>query len=266
MSLKRTHDELIKFVYDLDLLSINMDESCIDDVWKYIIYDVQEYNKRDKYKWYYGYPPVQNFTLEQSDRPDIIYKCNEFVMGIECFEFDSSKKTRKGSKQKQREREVERDIREEYRHALVPKGGFLSIERHVDVELSITSYYKSLMSTFKTHAKSIADYRKNLSGLANDKRIMLSFYIEDTTAIGNYMSVKGRVEALDPLKIPGFLEELSLVQGLDYIMIKTSDLYVPSLRIQRVSDSLLDELFKNCYGPNDKFIQYQYKREVHYWG
>ena len=139
MDSKRSHHELDKFVHDFNKLLINPEESCIDDIWEIIIKDVCEYKKRDQYKWYYGSIPAQNFSFEQSDRPDIIYQCEDFIMGIECFQFDASKKTRKGSKQKQMECKADRDIIEEYRRLKVPTGGFLSIERPVDVELSITS-------------------------------------------------------------------------------------------------------------------------------
>ena len=268
MDSKRSHHELDKFVHDFNKLLINPEESCIDDIWEIIIKDVCEYKKRDQYKWYYGSIPAQNFSFEQSDRPDIIYQCEDFIMGIECFQFDASKKTRKGSKQKQMECKADRDIIEEYRRLKVPTGGFLSIERPVDVELSITSYYDSLASTFRAHANSINDYRKKLELLSREtrKRVLLSFYIEDTTAIGNYIITNGRTEALNPLKTPLFLEELKLTQGVDYIIIKTTDCYVPSIRIQKISIPLLNRLYKKCYGSNDKFVQYKYKRESHFWG
>ena len=133
------------------------------------------------------------------------------------------------------------------------------------MEFSIRSYCDSLISNFRNHAGCIEDYRKKLKELAYDKRMLLSFYIEDTTAIGNYMSVNGKMEALNPLRIPEFVEELASTQGLDYVVIRTTDLYVPSIRIQRITNALLSELSEKYYGPDDKFIQYHYTRESHFW-
>lgn len=266
MSSKHFHHELGKFVYDLGHLSIDSGKDSIDEVWGKITNDIQEYEKFEEYKWLDDYIPEQSFSLEQSDRPDIIYQCEGFIMGIECFEFDASKKGRRGSTQRQKEREVDRKIHEEYRHSSVPENGFLSIERNVDVDFSITSYYESLVSTFKSHADSIIGYRNNLTEKAPGKKVLLSFFIEDVTALGNYVIVNGKTESLNPLKIPFFLGELASIQGLDYIIFKTMDSYVPSLYIQKLSKPLLAELLKKCYGPNDKYVQYQYKRESHYWG
>lgn len=187
---KHTHNELGKFVFEFEHNSILQAEESLDDVWKRIIRDIHEYCEADRYKWYYGYLPTQDFTIEQTERPDIIYQCDDFIMGIECFEFDASKKTRKGSTQKTKELKADIEIKEEYHNSEVPEDSSLSIERPVDVEFSITSYYKSLNSSFLHHAKSIVDYRKKLNEIAPDKKVLLSFFIEDTTALGNYVVVK----------------------------------------------------------------------------
>ena len=266
MSAKHFHHELDKFVYDLRHLSIDSGEDSIDEVWIKITNDVLNYAKFKEYKWFDDNIPAQIFSLEQSDRPDIIYQCEDFIMGIECFEFDASKKRRGGSTQRQKEWEVDREIHEEYQHSTVPEKGFLSIERNVDVDFSITSYYESLLSTFKAHADSIIDYRNNLTEKAPGKKVLLSFFIEDVTALGNYVIVNGKMESLNPLKIPFFLGELASIRGLDYVIFKTTDSYVPSLYIQKLSKPLLTELLKKCYGPNDKYVQYHYKRESHFWG
>ena len=98
MNSRQFHRELTKFAYGLSWPTINQNESGVDEVWKTIINDVDEYNKRDKYKYYYGFVPAMDFSIVQSDRPDIVYQCKDFIMGIECFEFDASKKNRRSEK------------------------------------------------------------------------------------------------------------------------------------------------------------------------
>ena len=261
-----SHHELSSFLFDLDNLTNSAFFEAIDDVWEQIINDVHEYEKRELYKWYYGKLPAYPFSFIQSERPDIIYQRDEFVMGIESFQFDASKKTRKGRKQRQQEIKADRVIHEEYQHSKVPGDGFLSIKKPVDVEFSITNYCESLLSALKSHSNSIANYRNHLAEISPDKKILLSFFIEDSTALGNYVISNGKAEALNPLKLPFFLILLASIQGLDYVIIKTTDSYVPSLQFQKISKPILAELLKNCYSPEDKYIQYQYERESHYWG
>ena len=266
MSKEHIHDELHKLVFDLNHHTILQSEDGLDGVWQKIIKDVCDYETRMSNPWYPEYASPQDYSLEQSDRPDIIYECDDYIMGIECFEFDASKKTRKGSKQKQKEQEADRAIREEYQQSTVPKDSFLSIERLVDVELSAKNYYESLLSNFKIHADSIDEYRHNLSKKATGKRNLLTFFIKDVTAIGNYVEEGGKAEALNPLKLPLILGLLASTPGLDYVIFRTTDSYVPFLRIQAVSLPLMKALRKKCYGADAKFVPYQYKRQSHFWG
>ena len=265
MSKEHVHAELHRFVFDLNHHTILKAEDGLDEVWRKILNDVRDYENRDKIPWYSEDAPAQDYSLEQSNRPDIIYECGDFIMGIECFEFDASKKTRKGSKQKQKEDEVDRAIQEEYLRSTVPEGSYLSIEKPVDVELSAKNYIDSLISNYEGHAGAIAQYRQNLTEKAPGKKVLLTFFIEDTTAIGNYVDMNGKAEALNPLKLPIVLRLLTLTPGLDYVVFRTTDSYVPYVRIQAVSIPLMNNLLKDCYGADVKYVSYQYKRESHTW-
>ncbi len=266
MSNAHIHDELHRFVFDLNQQSLIQPENGLDEIWQKIIDDVRDYDARTSNPWYPEDAPPQGYSLVQSDRPDIVYENESFIMGIECLEFDASKKTRKGNKQQQKEQEADREIREEYLQSTVPKGSFLSIERLVDVELSAKNYYESLFLNYKTHADSIDEYKYNLSQMAPGKKVFLTFFIKDVTAIGNYVEEGGKAEALNPLRLPLVLGLLASTSGLDYVIFRTTDGYVPFLRIQAVSIPLMKNLRKKCYGMDAKFIPYQYKREVHFWG
>ena len=266
MSSEHIHDELHGFVFDLNHHSILSPEDGLDEIWLKIIDDVRDYQARTSNPWYSEDAPPQGYSLVQSDRPDIAYENETFIMGIECFEFDASKKTRKGSKQKQKEQEADREIREQYRQSTVPEDGFLSIERLIDVELSAKNYYESLLSNFKIHADSITEYRQNLSQMSPGKKKLLTFFIKDITAIGNYVEENGKTEVLNPLRLPLILGLLASTLGLDYVVFRTTDSYVPFLRIQAISIPLMNNLRKKCYSTEAKFVSYQYKRQSHFWG
>lgn len=265
MSKEHVHDELHRFVFDLNHQSIIQPEGGLDEVWQIIINDVLDYEKRTSNPWYPKDATPQGYSLEQSDRPDIVYENESFIMGIECLEFDASRKIRKGSKQKTKEQDAEREIQEEYWQSTIPENSFLSIERTIDVEFSEKYYCESLESNYKIHADSITAYRQNLSQRSPGKKTLITFFIDDTTALGNYVEKNGRTEALNPLKMTFILDLLASTPGLDYVIFRTTDSYVPFLRIQAVSIPLLMNLRKNCYGPDIKFAPYQYKQEVHFW-
>lgn len=256
------HVELSHLLYDFNHLYSLPEQNNADDVWLQIINDIQKYNTELAHCISEEKPIC---PLIQSERPDVIYVSADYVMGIECFSFDASKKTRKGSKQLQKEQAAEREILAEYRQSEKPDNGFLSIERTVNVEFSVQEYYNSLSIAFKQHAKQIPEYRKNLKRAYPCKQIYLSFFIEDITAIGNYVITKGQRESLSPLRIPQFLFELIQVKDLDYVVIKTTDTYVPKYRFQALTKEDIIKLCKDCYGPDTKYIQYQYKRESHFY-
>ena len=73
-----------------------------DLIWREIIANATETNRLRNYPEYCDLQPEAPFA--QGDRPkcskrlpDVIYLGEDFVMGIECFDFDSSKKTKDGS-------------------------------------------------------------------------------------------------------------------------------------------------------------------------
>lgn len=59
------------------------------------------------------------------------------------------------------------------------------------------------------------------------KKQYLSFYIEDATAIGNYVITQYGLEALNPLCIREFINELARTKELDYVIVKhQEEMYV----------------------------------------
>lgn len=66
-----------------------------DGIWQQIIRDIEEYDVLMNHSEFLDKPP--DSPLVSSERPDVIYTSNnsEFVMGIECFKIDASKKRRK---------------------------------------------------------------------------------------------------------------------------------------------------------------------------
>ena len=90
-----------------------------------------------------------------------------------------------------------------------------------------------------------------------------SFYIEDITALGNYVEDNGTTECLSPFRLPLFLNMLAATRNLDFVLIKTTDSYVPNIEIQSCDGENIESLMNNCYSENAKYISYQYNIEQH---
>jgi hypothetical protein len=204
-----------------------------------------------------GYDDFQVYEAPfvNNERPDLYYLNDGFIVGIEQFRFDSSKKTKKGSKLvKEKIRVDEEILKEYYAQGISP----FSTEIVMDVQLSYSNYVHSLLDVFCQHKKSILEYRKNLEMIAPGKKVYLAFYIEDTTPLGNYiMTAYGR-ETLNPLCVKELIDELAECSGLDYVVTRVQRDYIYTLHIQQVKDEYIQSLYKESYDARkDIFLPYK---------
>ena len=191
--------------------------------------------------------------------PDILFEGDDFILGIEDFEFDASKKTKKGSKLRIAELNAKEQLRQ---NRLSTTTKPTTVEALVDVNFSYEDYVNSLLIAFKNHAKNINSYRESIKRLyPSKKHIFLAFYIEDITAIGNYIATPEGTKAMCPIFIKDFLDTLSHTSGLDYIIACVQDTYTYTIHFIKNSSVNLSELYKKAYDPEkDKFISYHYKK------
>ena len=135
----------------------------------------------------------------------------------------------------------------------------------MDVVFSIENYIKSLLNVFHKHAKNIDVYRGNIREKYPEKKIYLSFYIEDTTALGNYIISSRGKETMLPLCVKEFIDVLSETCGIDYIITNTQDTYVHSIHIQKINERFLETLYGECYDfSHDVYRPYRYTMEAHF--
>ena len=139
-----------------------------------------------------------------SDRPDIRFSCDSFVLGIECFDFDASEKTKGGSLLKMENARVSKLLSD--RHY---KTGDRVVREKLDVELNYSNYIDSAIKTFEKHVKKIPEYRANLQKMSNGRPYYLAFCMEDKTTLGSYaITEKGIIEPVCILCVREFLEKL----------------------------------------------------------
>lgn len=189
------------------------------------------------------------------ERPDIYYENGDFIVGIEHFQIDSSKKTRKGSSLIQEQKRIDDEIVADYHSQ--PKAYFYT-EKELDVDFSYENYAKSIVDTFRKHEKNIPEYRANLRKIAPNKKIYLAFFIEDITSLGNYIMTANGRETLNPLCTRELVDELAKVQGLDYILARVQRDYIYTLHFQRISEEDIKSLYSECYDlSRETFITYK---------
>lgn len=234
-----------------------------DRIWITIIDDVKKYEELRKHRPFCGERISDESPFIQGDQvaqglPDVIYECDDFVMGIEVFQFDASGKIKKGSRMIRAELDVNRHHNKLARESTIRP---LQLEDKVDTSFSYERYVQSLNNTFVEHANNIETYIKSLQKEFPNKKIYLSFFIEDITAIGNYMIINGQQTEMNPLYVGEFIDLLSSYRGIDYILTKTQDVYIKSLTIQRIDEHSIKELKEQCYDMSkDIFLEYSYKR------
>ena len=68
---------------------------------------------------------------------------------------------------------------------------------------------------------------------------------------------------MTPLKLPLFVKYLAATSGLDYVLIKTKNMYVPNIDIQSCDNENIKTMLAGCYSTKTKFVTYQYSIEQH---
>ncbi len=190
------------------------------------------------------------WPLINSERPDVIYEDEKNIVGIEYFKFDSSRKNRNGSSLLREQARLEKSLLSRY----YKTGERYLVEKN-DSDLSYQNYIKSAVSAFQKHKNNVAEYKKNLSIRAPQKRITIVFFIDDVTILGNYaITERGKEEPLRILYVKEFLDELSTSPDLDYIISRgqVKYYYCESIIMELTSDVLAKQ-YKEIYD-NKKIV------------
>jgi len=203
-------------------------------------------NQRSKDITMFGYIKAKTpfcYPFIASERPDIIYKTDDFIIGIEHFQFDSSN-NKSGSKLEEETRAIHRELDSIARNS---NEKDIQIEKNVNVSLSFENYKQALLRSFDKHYKKIDDYRKNLREYGSGKEVKMAFYIEDVTPFENMIITdKGR-ENLNPLCVKEFTDILDKADKLDYIIVKYQNSYLNYLYFFQLTDYNMESLQKENY-------------------
>lgn len=258
-------DEAHTFAWDIatthQILCVDNDDYIWDKVCTSAKQYNDDYNSCDRRK-------DACFPFAAFERPDILFDGGEFVLGIECFDFDASLKSSKnGSSQYFEEAQADKRINEKYKKFRAVSDSNVTISESVNVQLSLKSCVDTLLQNFDKHSRNIERYRQNIRRIFPGKDTYLAFYITDTTAMGNFISVDGRLRPISPLLIPQFIDAISHAPGLDYIVTNTKDFYhVHTIEIAPIREKFIQSLRENCYDMSSlQYYPYRWKRTASFY-
>ena len=194
--------------------------------------------------------------------PDIIYEAEEYVIGIEHFEFDASGRMSKGSKMRRAElratEKLEKKAEEINKYPL-------DLETPVNVNFSHAGYVQSLLDAFRSHSNKIANYKNALQNQYPGKDIFFAFFIEDITGIGNYILMENaRIPIpMYPLCVKDFLAAVAVEKEIDFLLFSIQDFYKKELHIQQIDNEIISSFYNDIYDmTKDKYIPYNYKKSL----
>ncbi len=196
--------------------------------------------------------------------PDIIYDSEDYVVGIEHFEFDASGKSRKGSKMRLAELTTEKELKLKRQKATKYP---IYTEASVNVDFTYEGYVQSLLSAFAMHYSKIENYKEKIKEYFPKKKIYFGFFIEDITAIGNYIITGNKTEPIYPLLAREFVTVLEKCSGIDFVISKIQDTYVPYIYIHQIDNETIKKLNQDSYDmTHSKYYAYHYKKVSHTYG
>ena len=155
------------------------------------------------------------------EKPDVYSIYEEIVIGIEHFEFDCYKNSRKmGSEFKKINDDIKKDFDEVKKNELKQKKKVVKYYK-IEEPTSLEYYYSNFEKAFIKHYKKIEEYTEHLHVELNCPRdkIKFIFFAEDVSPLGSlFQSTKnGKITPLLPIyskSIRELLKNSSLVEFL----------------------------------------------------
>jgi hypothetical protein len=149
------------------------------------------------------------------DAPDMYKIIDGKVLLIEHFEFDASRRTKKGgSTSKSGEARVLKEF-----NSIDPTNKNLFLGE-IKNECAIEFYFENLKKKFQDHYKKIDVYKARIADQLENKELEteLCFLIEDTTLLGCANNQDGNLKGLQILQIKEFLDLFEESKEIDYIL------------------------------------------------
>lgn len=167
---------------------------------------------------------VNSFEIKETyiNGPDLFIKLSNMVIAIEHFEFDSTRNTRKGTKNNKCRVENKRTHLHKLKN-INHIGDKVNSQFKLS-EKSLVNYRENLLRSYRNHYNRIKDYKNNLikASIAESfDEIVMAFLIIDSTTDGNkfFNAITREVCPLSPLNIKEFRDEMSSSPYVDLLLL-----------------------------------------------
>lgn len=172
---------------------------------------------------YGGFCGIQKSDLEEAlhrlmpfESPDMYAVLDDKIVILEHFEFDASRRERRGGMQGKRE---ENRIDQSVGNA--PPDGAYRVEK-VNCKLSFEDWIKNFETTFQRHYNRIDDYINHVKAevkITDGKDILVGFFIENQYS--PYVEYAGRIYECYYIETIQFLDFFCQHQRVDFILFGT---------------------------------------------
>lgn len=156
---------------------------------------------------------------EPFEQPDIIIPLGDKVFAIEHFEFDASSFNKKGSMDKRKLAERNREF-----DKLIADSDFSEVPlvatTSVDCTYSSDCYIKNFKTVFENHIAKITEYKKHIIDANKAKQmddIIMCFFIVDTTPLGCYC-LEDSLKIFVPFQVKECLELITQAKEIDCLL------------------------------------------------
>ena len=165
---------------------------------------------------------VEISKFMQFERPDIVIESSGFVYFFECFEFDSSNNSKKGTEMRKEEAKVQREFDQHVQQTLKKEPDKTVFHKTTyQSDRSVDCYIDNFIRNFSTHYDKIEEYKSNCKVNILEKDYEFGFIIENTSILPDIvLKENGDTSLLLPIhltKILNFLKTKSEVKNIFYI-------------------------------------------------
>lgn len=143
------------------------------------------------------------------ERPDIYSVYNGKICGLEHFEYDAHKRSKKGSLQHRENIKIKQSVDEEIRKKFETQDSVTSF-RDLKSKANEENYRANFIESFKAHYAKIDEYKKHLSKTLNiaEEDIPIWFIAEDMTMLGTYFVCRNKPKQGAEPAFPLFFPEI----------------------------------------------------------
>jgi len=188
---------------------------------------------------------IQKINYDQA-RPDLVINLSDKVIFIEHFDMNSSETGNNGSTLLRILDSTEKFFHEKLLK-LAPKI-IVKQSTVIEANISYSSYISNFQKSFRKHYSKITNYRKSIYKFykSEDKPIVSSFFITDSTPLGNYYKSDNGLKPLVLFHTKEFLDELSKSPNINYIFYGFTNANKDIMLLMQNNSESIDLFRKDC--------------------